>query len=129
MANDPTERTAEIAIVGRTVEENKTIPVHAHITHPEPGLLPGMFLTATIKTENEEVIALPETALVQYEGQSYVFVEAGNHQFRRVPVTTGIKNNEMIQVTLPADLENTNKIAVKGAHNLLAMQANAEEEE
>ena len=66
---------------------------------------------------------------MQYEGQSFVFVDAGNHQFRRVPVTTGIKNGEMIQVTLPAELENSGKIAVKGAHNLLAMQANAEEEE
>jgi membrane fusion protein, heavy metal efflux system len=129
LANDPTERTGEIALVGRTVEANKTIPVHAHITHPEPGLLPGMFLTATIKTDNEEVTALPETALVQYEGQSFIFVAAGNHQFRRVPVTPGIKNGEMIQVTLPADLEGSAKIAVKGAHNLLAMQANAEEEE
>ena len=129
LANDPAERTAEIALVGRTVEANKTIPVHAHITNPVSALLPGMFLTATIKTENEEVTALPETALVQYEGQSYIFVDAGNHQFRRVPVTTGIKNGEMIQVTLPAELENSGKIAVKGAHNLLAMQANAEEEE
>ncbi|MGV3587898.1 MAG: efflux RND transporter periplasmic adaptor subunit [Adhaeribacter sp.] len=129
LANDPTERTAKIAIVGRTVEANKTIPVHAHIVDPEPELLPGMFLTATIKTENEEVTALPETAVVQFEGQSFVFVEATNNQFRRVPVTTGIKNGEMIQVTLPAELENSGKIAVKGAHNLLSMQANGEEEE
>ncbi|MDB5260879.1 MAG: efflux transporter periplasmic adaptor subunit [Adhaeribacter sp.] len=129
LANDPTERTAEIALVGRTVEANKTIPVHAHIKHPEPDLLPGMFLTATIKTENAEVTALPETAVVQYEGQSFIFVEAAKNQFRRVPVQTGIKNQNMIQVSLPVELENSDKIAVKGAHNLLSMQANAEEEE
>ncbi|KAA5541605.1 efflux RND transporter periplasmic adaptor subunit [Adhaeribacter rhizoryzae] len=129
LANDPTERTAEIAIIGRTVEQDKTIPVHAHIINPESGLVPGMFVTAAIKTENTEVTALPETAVVQFEGQSFVFVESPNNQFRRVPVTTGIKNGDMIQVTLPAELENSTKIAIKGAHNLLAMQANAEEEE
>jgi len=129
LANDPTERTAEIAIIGRTVAQDKTIPVHAHIINPEPGLVPGMFVTAAIKTENAEVTALPETAVVQFEGQAYIFVEADNNQFRRVPVTTGLKNGEMVQVTLPTKLESSGKIAIKGAHNLLAMQANAEEEE
>jgi cobalt-zinc-cadmium efflux system membrane fusion protein len=129
LANDPTERTAKIGVVGRTVAGDKTIPVHADLTGSDASLLPGMFVTASIKTESAEVTALPETAVVQYEGQSYIFVAQGQNQFKRIPVTTGTRQKEMVAVSLPAELENSTKIAVKGAHNLLAKQANAEAEE
>jgi membrane fusion protein, heavy metal efflux system len=129
LPNDTLERKAKIILVGRTVEGDKTIPVHAHLPHDDPKLIPGMFVTATIKTGNLPVTVLPETAVVQFEGQSFIFVNQENHQFKRVPVETGLKNEEMVEVKLPADLTNSNKIAVKGAHNLLAKQANAAEEE
>ena len=129
LPNDSQERNAEIILVGRTVEGDKTIPVHAHLQHDDPKLIPGMFVNATIKTGNQPVTVLPETAVVQFEGQHFIFVDQGQHQFKRVPVEIGIKNEEMVEVKLPAEFSNSNKIAVKGAHNLLAKQANVEEEE
>jgi membrane fusion protein, heavy metal efflux system len=129
LANDNAERTAQIRVVGRAVAGDKTIPVHADLTRADAKLLPGMFVTATIKTEAAEVTALPETAVVQYQGQSYIFVEQGGHQFRRIPVTTGTQDGELVAVDLPAELEKSEKIALKGAHNLLARQVNAEAEE
>ena len=129
LANDPTERTAEIEVVGHAVAGDKTIPVHAHLSRPDASLLPGMFVTASVESQATEVMALPETAVVQYAGQSYIFVAQGPNQFRRIPVTTGTRQEEMVAVNLPAELESSAGIAVKGAHNLLAMQANAEAEE
>ncbi|MGV3503292.1 MAG: efflux RND transporter periplasmic adaptor subunit [Adhaeribacter sp.] len=129
LANDHTERKAEIRVVGRAVAGDKTIPVHADLLGGEASLLPGMFVTANIKTAAAEVTALPESAVVQYQGQTYIFVEEKTNQFRRIPVAAGTRSEEMVAVTLPAELEQSTKIAVKGAHNLLAKQANAEAEE
>ncbi|GGK84637.1 efflux RND transporter periplasmic adaptor subunit [Rufibacter glacialis] len=130
LANDPTPRTAKILLVGHSVEGDKTIPVHAHLAHAnEHELLPGMYVTATIQTKARTVTSLPESALVQFEGASYIFVGNPNHQFKRIEVTTGLKGNGFVEVALPAELQTSTQIAVKGAHNLLAMQENAGEEE
>jgi len=129
LPNDPKERLAEIMLVGKSVESDKVIPIHAHILDNEVKLLPGMFVTAHIQTGQAKVTALPETAVVQFEGKDYIFVEEQNYQYRRTLVETGIKNRDTIAVNLPPAIKASDKIALKGAHNLLAIQANAEEEE
>ena len=104
------------------------IPVHAHMEQHEH-LMPGMFVTATVETAQRNVTALPQTAIVQFEGKSYVFVRTGDGAFKRVQVETGVKNQELVEVQLPDMYKASDGIVLKGAHNLLAMQANTEEEE
>jgi cobalt-zinc-cadmium efflux system membrane fusion protein len=130
LPNDSEPRPAKIILVGHSVEGGNTIPVHAHLeNHDEHKLLPGMYVTATVNLEERAVLALPETAVVQYEGKSYVFVGNAQNQFNRVEVTTGLKGNGFVEVQLPAEVQNSTRIAVKGAYNLLAMQENTAEEE
>ncbi|RNI32630.1 efflux RND transporter periplasmic adaptor subunit [Rufibacter immobilis] len=130
LPNDATPRSAEIILVGHSVEGDKTVPVHAHLAHAdEHKLLPGMYVTATVPTKERSVTALPESAVVQFQGVSYIYASSGNRAFRRVAVQTGLKGNGYVEVQLPAELQNSRRIAVKGAHNLLAMQENKEEEE
>jgi hypothetical protein len=45
-----------------------------------------------------------------------------------VAIETGVKLQDMVEVKSEAPLQHLNCIVVKGAHNLLSMQANAEEE-
>ncbi|WP_299823721.1 efflux RND transporter periplasmic adaptor subunit [uncultured Pontibacter sp.] len=129
LANDSQDRTAEIALIGKSVAGSKVIPVHAHLEQTDMKLMPGMFVTATVETAQRNVTALPETAIVQFEGKSYIYVRSGEGEFRRVQVKTGVKNKELVEVTLPENLKTSEGIVLKGAHNLLAMQANTEEEE
>ncbi|GAB3821062.1 efflux RND transporter periplasmic adaptor subunit [Pontibacter rugosus] len=129
LANDTQERTAEIALVGKSVEGTKVIPVHVHLGQKDDKLMPGMFVTATVETAQRSVTALPETAIVQFEGKAYIYVKTGEGEFKRVQVETGVKSKEMVEVTLPDQYRTSEGIVLKGAHNLLAMQANTEEEE
>ncbi|WP_192823016.1 efflux RND transporter periplasmic adaptor subunit [Rufibacter sp. LB8] len=130
LPNDAKPHTAKIILIGHSVEGDKTIPVHAHLeNHDEHKLLPGMYVTATVNIEEKAVIALPESAVVQFEGKSYVFVGNGQNQFTRVEVTTGLKGDGFVEVQLPSEVQSSNRIAVKGAYNLLAMQENTAEEE
>ena len=125
LPNDPKEYTAEIALIGRSVEGDKIIPVHGHILNPDPTLLPGMFVTATIQTGEAEATVVPEAAVVLFEGKSFVYAATGNLQFKRTEVETGTKSQGKVEVKLPAGIT---QIAIAGAHNLLAIQANVEEE-
>lgn len=120
---------AQIMHIGTGVEGDKTIPVHADIRKPAYGLIPGMFVTATVRTASSKMSTLPGGAVVNVEGKEFVFVHEGNYRFRRVPVTTGAKNGDRTAVELPEDLKGSDQIVVRGAHNILAKELNAGEEE
>ncbi|QNF31920.1 efflux RND transporter periplasmic adaptor subunit [Adhaeribacter swui] len=127
LPNEQKDRLAEISLVGQSVQGDNIIPVHGHLLQKDPKLLPGMFVTASIQTGQKETTILPETAVVQLEGKKYIFVEEQANQFKKIPVETGIKNQDKIEVNLPEILKNSDKIAIKGAHNLLAILAKDEE--
>jgi cobalt-zinc-cadmium efflux system membrane fusion protein len=129
LASDSTERKARIILVGRSVEADKVVPVHAHPEVNDAELLPGMFVTATVETESQPVLALPETAVVQYEGKAYVFVDGGNYHFRRVAVATGVRQGGMVEVQSLGLPPASGQVVVKGAHNLLAVQVGGADEE
>lgn len=120
---------ARIMQVGTSVEGDKTIPVHADITRRGAKLIPGMFVTATVRTSKSQSPTLPKEALVDLEGQTYIFVHQGNYQFKRVPVQTGIKTGEVTEVILPENLALSDQIVITGAHNILAKELNAEGED
>jgi cobalt-zinc-cadmium efflux system membrane fusion protein len=129
LASDSTERKARIILVGRSVEADKVVPVHAHPEVNDAELLPGMFVTATVETESQPVLVLPETAVVQYEGKAYVFVDGGNYHFRRVAVATGVRQGGMVEVQSLGLPPASGQVVVKGAHNLLAVQVGGTDEE
>ncbi|MBD0256907.1 MAG: hypothetical protein ICV83_14405 [Cytophagales bacterium] len=60
--------------------------------------------------------ALPETAVVHYEGKAYVFVDAGNYRFRRVAVATGVRQGEMVEVRSEGLPATSGQVVVKRAH-------------
>ncbi|PWD98200.1 efflux RND transporter periplasmic adaptor subunit [Marinilabilia rubra] len=61
--------------------ESRTALVHADIEEMHEGVLPGMAVTAWIQTGGKAVWALPEEAVVQEQGKSYVFrlIEGEEH--------------------------------------------------
>ena len=71
-------------------------------------------------------MALPEDAVVKESSGAYVYVEdpvKGAHQFRLVPVKTGIREQGRIEVTLPASLSPSARIVRSGAYFLSAERA------
>lgn len=129
LPNDRTPRQARILLTSKNVETDKTIQVHADIVKPDMRLLPGMFVTASVITSAKKVTALPQSAIVELNGKTYVFHEAGRYQFRRVEINTGIKDGDLVEITLPEELKTSEKIVIRGAHNLLAREMNMAKEE
>ena len=122
------ELTARVYRVGQTFDlQTKTVTVHANLVNADMRrLFPGSYIRATILTDQRRVMALPEDAVVKESSGAYVYVEdpvKGAHQFRLVPVKTGIREQGRIEVTLPASLSPSARIVRSGAYFLSAERA------
>lgn len=128
------EHRAQVYLLGRTVSADRTVRVYAHLSREDASRLPGTYVSAVIETNTATVPALPDKAVVQFGGQSYVFVAdgqpaaKGEAAYRMVPAAVGVSENGYTQVTLPAGTPTTS-IVTEGAYSLLAKLKNSEEEE
>jgi cobalt-zinc-cadmium efflux system membrane fusion protein len=128
LANETSPRLATIYLVGREITADRTVRVHCHLDEEDPNLLPGMFLSADVETGTEQASVLPSKAVVEYEGQKYIFVAGsrntnGTQVFEMITVTTGVEQNGFVEVNFPGMSENS-LIAVDGAFDLLGSVKN-----
>jgi cobalt-zinc-cadmium efflux system membrane fusion protein len=150
LSNDTVDRVAVVQLVGREINADKTVTVHA-IAKGSIKFIPGTYLKAFIETGTSEVTALPESAIVDFQGKKYVFAHSpvkltNVHQhekdepesvkeaagesfhFEMVEVITGISDGGYTEVQLPKDLDLKGRIVLKGAYDLLSKMKNSEEE-
>lgn len=81
LTNNPgKEYDAEVYAISNTFESNtKAIAVHANVKGNKQGLIDGMNITALVSLENATVDALPTDAIVNNEGQDYIFIVTDEH--------------------------------------------------
>lgn len=88
--------SARIFAVGKSFEQNpKAVHVHAEIENKKGLLIAGMYITGRISTGNDYVYALPEGAIVNEGGKSYIFLrEKDKESWRFIPVEIIIGQQE-----------------------------------
>ena len=120
---------AEVILVGKTLDSNRSALVHCHFTGAEPPLLPGMFMNALIQVTTNNSISVPEDAVVRSGSKEYVFVEKSPRQFEMTPVQSMVSNNGF--VALSSDNSNllNQTIIKKNAYAALMKLKNTGEEE
>ncbi len=147
LANETKERIATVYLLGREIGADRTIRIHCHIDKEDTNLLPGMYLKAVVETGGIEVAALPDKAIIDYQGKKYIFYqlaeqphaalkeESKEHheaEYHFTMFEVQIGNSEMgyTEVTLPSDFNiETTQIVVKNAYAILSKMKNMEEEE
>ncbi|MFM7021854.1 MAG: efflux RND transporter periplasmic adaptor subunit [Flavobacteriales bacterium] len=133
LANEATQRKAVVYLIGREINADRTVQIHCHIDKEDKEFLPGMYLKAMVETDNALVPALPDEAIVSFEGKKYIFTlgaKQGNEQhFNMVEIQSGLSEVGFTEVILPKSMDSKQKIVVKGAYNLLAKMKNSEEGE
>jgi cobalt-zinc-cadmium efflux system membrane fusion protein len=138
LANDSvgSSHKATVYLIGRTVSEDRTVRVYAHLSHEDASRLPGTYVRAVVETNSATVPAVPDQAVVQFGGKPYIFIvddkpaAKGETGYRMVPVVTGVSENGYTQVTLPDEVIGSKApVVLEGAYSLLAKLKNAEEEE
>ncbi len=90
----------QITTVGAVVDgDTRVVPVQAELDNAQGTLKPGMFAALEVLTEStsEAVIAIPQSAVVEANGQTLVFVRNGN-AFEPVDVTLGRTAGDRVEV-------------------------------
>lgn len=126
LANETTVRSAKVYLIGREISKERTVRIHGHLDEEDAGLMPGMFLKATIETGNEIVLSLPEESVVHYEGKNYIFITDKEHSqtFKMTEVQTGLTENGFIEIKPQADISTSTLIVKTGAYKLLSQLKN-----
>jgi membrane fusion protein, heavy metal efflux system len=133
LANESDERTATVYLIGREIQSDRTVRIHCHLDKEDRELLPGMYLKAYVEAGTKSVTALPEKAVVEFEGKNYIFVEQlsntnGTHTFKMIAIEKGVVEMDYAEVKPKEALPQGAKIVINGAYDILAKMKNAEEE-
>jgi cobalt-zinc-cadmium efflux system membrane fusion protein len=140
LANENKERLATVYLIGREISADRTIRIHCHIDKEDKELLPGMYLMAIVETGGALVPALPDDAVLDYQGAKYIFIvlekakEPNQRtdmplEFQMMEIQAGNSESGFTEVTLPEnfDLQNA-RVVVQGAYFLLSKLKNNDEE-
>jgi membrane fusion protein, heavy metal efflux system len=110
----------QITTIGSTVEgENRVVPVRAELDNADGTLKPGMFAELEVLTTHtpEPVVVIPQSALVEANGQQLVFVQNGD-SFQPVEVTLGRQAGDLVEVQ--SGLFEGDRIVTQRANQLYA---------
>ncbi|WP_299527145.1 efflux RND transporter periplasmic adaptor subunit [uncultured Lutibacter sp.] len=108
---------AAVHLVGKSIDENRTVKVHGHVEDENEPFLVGMFVEAEIITNSIQKSALPVTSILEEDNNYYVLVlkdkNKDTYEFEKVKITIGTKNEDWVEV-LDTNLIEKN-ILIKGA--------------
>jgi cobalt-zinc-cadmium efflux system membrane fusion protein len=97
--------------------ETRTVKVRTEVANPDGRLKPDMFANVQIVTDlNRAAISIPQSAVLNDEGKTIVFVADGN-VYKKRQVQAGIKNNDRVEIV--DGLSAGDKVVVKGNYLLL----------
>lgn len=120
----------DVILVTRNVDEARSGLVHCHFENANHELLPGMFLNGVFELENKKVKAVPESAIVRFEGRNYMFLAKDSTNFEMIPIETGAIQNGMVEVKTNETINlNEQKLVLKNAYSLLGKLKNKTDEE
>lgn len=112
--------SARLYHVGQVVDEGtRSVRVLFELDNREGRLRPGMFVDAAIGAGGrQQALAVPEAAVIEEEGRSFVFLHTGPEQFERREVVLGVRDGEWRAVR--QGVREGDRVVVKGVGTLQA---------
>lgn len=128
LVNSP-EKTfdAQIALVSKNLDDDRSALVHCHFLNATDELLPGMFANAAIEIKNRQGIIVPEEAVVRWGDQNYIFIQKVNLKFEMIPVEIGNPVNGNIDIKSSALDLMRQTLIIKNAYAVLMKMENKSE--
>ncbi len=120
---------AEVILISKNVDENRTGIIHCHFETMPQNLKPGMFITAKINLSVSLSKALPEDAVVRFENKEYVFVQKMKNEWEAVEVQIAKRTNGWAELKNPDANLLTKLVVVKNAFTVLSKWKNVGEDE
>jgi cobalt-zinc-cadmium efflux system membrane fusion protein len=117
----------EIILISQDLSVERSAEIHCHFEKYDKALLPGMYMNAEIETKRNNTFALPEEAVVNFEGKEYIFIAENKERYLLLPVQTGSTNNGFVEILNGTHLKGK-QIVCKGAYALLMKMKNKAEQ-
>ncbi|MFA6677448.1 MAG: efflux RND transporter periplasmic adaptor subunit [Bacteroidales bacterium] len=129
------ELTAKVFAIDKEFLSNpRALKIHAKIEGKVSDLIPGMYISGHLHTDEKYTKTLPNTAIVKEGTKSFIFI-VDNHKIvnnkitlKMVEVVTGLQDEGYTEIKLLNSLPKDTKIVINGAYYLLA-DINKEETE
>lgn len=97
--------------------QSRTVSLIYEMNNPKNSLPLGQFSTVHIDTEQkEEVLAVPESALIEEEGNFVVFVHVSGESFEKRRVTLGIRDGNWVEIA--SGLEKGEHVVTENAYQV-----------
>ena len=110
--------SGKVILINSVVDpETRTVKVRTEVANPDGRLKPDMFANVQIVTDlNRAAISIPQSAVLNDEGKTVVFVAEGDG-YKKRQVQAGIQNNDRVEIV--DGLSAGDKVVVKGNYLLL----------
>ena len=110
--------SGKVILINSVVDpETRTVKVRTEVANPDGRLKPDMFANVQIVTDvNRAAISIPQSAVLDDEGKTIVFVAEGNG-YKKRQVQAGIQNNDRVEIV--DGIRAGDKVVVKGNYLLL----------
>ncbi|QSW88814.1 efflux RND transporter periplasmic adaptor subunit [Flavobacterium endoglycinae] len=122
-SNPEKKFSAKIQFINHSLNQDRAAEVIARLDRYDPLFLPGLFVNADIHISNKKQLTLPENAIADWKGKSYVFEDNGNNSYKLVEVKAGIAQNGFKQFSSEV-ITASSKVVIKNAYTLLMKAMN-----
>ncbi|MCF8229036.1 MAG: efflux RND transporter periplasmic adaptor subunit [Bacteroidales bacterium] len=105
-----------MAVSKANITENYYLPVYFKINNPGE-LIPGTYAEIYLKfTNGEDALLIPESAIMENEGNHYVYVQLNGESYRRQDIDIAGSDGNMVEVT--SGLKPGDWVVSKGAYRI-----------
>lgn len=119
---------AEVILVNKGLDDNRTATAHCHFkVHPQ-NLLPGMFIEAELSVKNKMVDAVPDEAVVRLGNKQYIFIRKSDNVVEMKPVVTGLAKDGKTELVSGHEGVAAGSIVLNQAYKLMGILKNSGEE-
>jgi len=125
--NPEKKYTANVILIGRDFQPDKSVVIHCHFVDYDKSLIPGTFMNADVETNSQNGLTVPDDAIVTWEGKQYLFQEVKPKTYKMVEVKIGNSENGRTEIFNLNPNLNNKKFVTKGAYQLLMGLKNVEE--
>jgi len=104
--------TGTIATIDPVIDPaTRALMVRAVLPNPGMRLKPGMLMEVAVQSAERTALAVPELSVIGEGATRYVYVVGADGKVKRTDVTTGMRDNGLIEVT---GLAPTNRVVTEG---------------
>lgn len=120
---------ATVQYIGQVVDENtRTVLVRCVLDNPEKKLLPAMYATVDVLSDpDDKALVIPLTAVFTEKETDVVYVALAENHYQKRPIKIGLRLKN--QAVVEAGLQPGERLVTEGALQLMAEEAQEEEED